>query len=210
MLCWTHVSWWFVGLNELTDAREIVYVAWDVDRYADMVKHSHVQPNGVESTQHDKLQKYFSMTTLGKISEPATIVDCNGKIMVWYLPDILLPRRIVSLLEFHIKIFGLINCQELYQHGYQGTSGFTPSINSGYAGRQQTLLAFRQLPYAGGRGIWGRTTHYISRLFHATPWGYCPRELYWFYSSEVIHLSRDFKIHWWRPHPILTSKSNIG
>jgi hypothetical protein len=26
----------------------------------------------------------------------------------------------------------------------------------------------------------------------------------------VIHLSRDFKIHWWRPHPILTSKSNIG
>jgi hypothetical protein len=68
-------------------------VPWDVDRYADMVKCSPVQTKGSE--QHAKLQKYFGRTKIGKIGEPATIVDCHGKILVWFLPDILSLCRIV-------------------------------------------------------------------------------------------------------------------
>ncbi|KAG1763081.1 hypothetical protein EDD22DRAFT_846611 [Suillus occidentalis] len=66
-------------------------------RYADMVKCSPVQTKG--SKQHAKLQKYFGRTKIGKIGEPATIVDCHGKILVWFLPDILSPCHITFSLE---------------------------------------------------------------------------------------------------------------
>jgi hypothetical protein len=79
------------SLNESIDIHETGYVAWDVERYADMAK------NGVESKQHEKLRKYFPVSPLGKISEPTTIVDNHGKILVWYLPDIVSPERVVSL-----------------------------------------------------------------------------------------------------------------
>jgi hypothetical protein len=75
--------------------RETDYVDWDVDRYANAVKCSPVLANGAP-TQHDKIQKYFSKTVLGKISQPATIIDCNGKILMWHLPNILSPSRVVS------------------------------------------------------------------------------------------------------------------
>jgi len=63
-----------------------------------MVKSSHSQPSGVPSTQHEKLRKYFPTTVLGRISEPAMIVDNHGKILVWYLPNILSGSRVVSFL----------------------------------------------------------------------------------------------------------------
>ncbi|KAG1730926.1 hypothetical protein EDD22DRAFT_852950 [Suillus occidentalis] len=69
------------------------YVDWDVDRYANAVKCSPVLANGA-LTQHDKIRKYFSKTVLGKISQPATIIDCNGKILMWHLPNILSPSRV--------------------------------------------------------------------------------------------------------------------
>lgn len=72
----------------------IDYVPWDIDWYADMVKCSPVQSNG--ESERAKLQKYFATTVMGKISEPATIVDSNGKILVWFLPDVLSPLRVVS------------------------------------------------------------------------------------------------------------------
>ncbi|KAG2111108.1 hypothetical protein DEU56DRAFT_762241 [Suillus clintonianus] len=52
------------------------------------------QPSGVPSTQKEKLRKYFPMTVLGRISEPAMIVDNHGKILVWYLPNILSGSRV--------------------------------------------------------------------------------------------------------------------
>src|SRR6267154_5214802 len=92
--CMFIISW----LNESMsiDIRETDYVAWDVERYVDMAR------NGVESTQHEKLHKYFLVSQLGKISQPTIIVDCHGKILVWYLPDIMSPQRVVSFL---LKIF---------------------------------------------------------------------------------------------------------
>lgn len=74
---------------------ETDYVDWDVDRYADKVKCSPVLANGAP-TQGDNIHKYFSKTVLGKISEPATIVDCNGKILVWHFPNILSLSHVVS------------------------------------------------------------------------------------------------------------------
>ncbi|OAX34287.1 hypothetical protein K503DRAFT_785883 [Rhizopogon vinicolor AM-OR11-026] len=76
------------SLNESIDICKTGYVAWDVEWYADMAK------NGRESKQHEKLRKYFLVSPLGKISVPTTIVDNHGKILVWYLPDIMSPECI--------------------------------------------------------------------------------------------------------------------
>src|SRR5882757_841282 len=123
--------------------------------------------NGVESKQHEKLRKYFFASPRGKISEPTTIVDNHGKILVWYLPNILSPERVVSPTQ-NILNFGLINHldKELHQCCYQGASGFTSPINSGSIGKQETDLAIRQLLRERWR-IWGRTTYCISGLFYA-------------------------------------------
>ncbi|OJA15212.1 hypothetical protein AZE42_13751 [Rhizopogon vesiculosus] len=66
-------------------------VPWDVDRYAKKVKSPSSQ-KGV--TEWERLAKVFEMTKLGRISEPATIVDIHGKILVWYLPNIMSPWRV--------------------------------------------------------------------------------------------------------------------
>jgi hypothetical protein len=33
---------------------------------------------------------------MGEITKPTTVVDRHGKFLVWYLPGLLLPHRVVS------------------------------------------------------------------------------------------------------------------
>lgn len=58
---------------------------WDYDRYAD-------------SERKRRSVQFFPKTSVGKITRPTTIVDLHGKILVWYLPSLLLPARVVGLL----------------------------------------------------------------------------------------------------------------
>ncbi|KAG2108756.1 uncharacterized protein F5147DRAFT_652738 [Suillus discolor] len=62
----------------------------DVDRFADSAKASH--PSHADSQRH-KLAKYFHCPSFGSISEPATFVDRHGRILAWYLPEIMVPDR---------------------------------------------------------------------------------------------------------------------
>jgi hypothetical protein len=58
-----------------------VSVNWDYDRFSQS-----------ETKQSDK---YFAKVEMGKITSPTTVVDVHGKILMWYLPDLLLSHRVV-------------------------------------------------------------------------------------------------------------------
>ena len=47
------------------------------------------------SKKQEEPGKYFADTQLGVITKPTTLVDIHGKIMLWYLPGLLLPSRVV-------------------------------------------------------------------------------------------------------------------
>ena len=68
----------------------------------------------------------FPREEVGHISKPATIVDCEGRIIAWYLPGILLPARQASfnfLLQFsfahaiHLERINEFNCSYLAKNG---------------------------------------------------------------------------------------------
>jgi hypothetical protein len=64
-------------------AQLLVSVDWDYDRFA-------------ESSDTKRLSgKYFTDPSIGKIINPATVVDRHGKIIMWYLPGLLVPHRVV-------------------------------------------------------------------------------------------------------------------
>ncbi|KAG1776138.1 hypothetical protein EV702DRAFT_1046308 [Suillus placidus] len=80
-----------IGVNT-TDIAKIelsrAAVDWDVERFAD---HAKVSPNplNADSQQREKLAKYFNIPSFGHISELTTFVDKHGRILGWYLPEIL-------------------------------------------------------------------------------------------------------------------------
>ncbi|KAI6161114.1 hypothetical protein EDD17DRAFT_1509572 [Pisolithus thermaeus] len=44
-----------------------------------------------------KTRQYFPYPQWGHISDPATILDVHGRVVVWYLPGIMSPARVVIL-----------------------------------------------------------------------------------------------------------------
>jgi len=44
--------------------------------------------------------KYFKSANFGYIDAPATVLDMHGKIVTWYLPEVMTPVRVVSLMTF--------------------------------------------------------------------------------------------------------------
>ncbi|KAG1893225.1 uncharacterized protein F5891DRAFT_1196677 [Suillus fuscotomentosus] len=71
-----------------------INIDWDVDRYADKVKLSPPNLDGLPSAETDRLKKFFPEVVLGKISVPTTVIDRHGKFLVVYLPNILTPSRL--------------------------------------------------------------------------------------------------------------------
>ena len=67
---------------------------WDVERFADKVKNTRVSEDG-ESLEDIKLRLHYEQATFGKLTDPGTILDKHGKIMVWVLPGVLHPKRLV-------------------------------------------------------------------------------------------------------------------
>ncbi|KIK10515.1 hypothetical protein PISMIDRAFT_20326 [Pisolithus microcarpus 441] len=58
---------------------------WDIDRFAEPAR------NVADKT------KYFPYPWWGHISDPATVLDVHGRVLVWYLPGIMPPARVVIL-----------------------------------------------------------------------------------------------------------------
>ena len=56
---------------------------WDYDRFVEA------------SETRRKNQKFFEQVHMGEVTKPATVVDKHGKILIWYLPGLLLPHHVV-------------------------------------------------------------------------------------------------------------------
>jgi hypothetical protein len=80
---------------------------WDVERFASHTR-GLKQGEGIEKRANDelvRLSKYFSLPDQQQDwTEPGTILDCHGRIMVWFLPGILSKRRVVSCLHLFLQI----------------------------------------------------------------------------------------------------------
>jgi hypothetical protein len=66
----------------------LVQINWDYERFTE---------SGVEMRMGGK---YYEVVNLGSVSKPMTIVDKHGKMILWYLPGLLLPYRVVCSTAF--------------------------------------------------------------------------------------------------------------
>ena len=69
-------------------------VDWDVDQFASKVT-SGIYSEKNLAKELERLGKYFKLPEFGRQTEPSTIVDQHGHILVWHLPDILSIQRVV-------------------------------------------------------------------------------------------------------------------
>jgi hypothetical protein len=64
-----------------------VTIDWDVEKYYQ----KHVRGGG------DKKRKRFPNPNFGKFSEPLTVVDSEGRIVLWYIPGLLSDEQLVGI-----------------------------------------------------------------------------------------------------------------
>jgi hypothetical protein len=81
---------------------QIESVPWDVERFAEYIPVT-VERHGKSSASKTRLKKFFHMPKIGDINTPAVIVDKHGRILIWYLPDIL-TGHVVSETVLFIQI----------------------------------------------------------------------------------------------------------
>jgi hypothetical protein len=67
-----------------------VYIEWDIEEY--YKKHL--------KAGNDKKRVNFPNPSFGAFSEPLTVVDSKGRIVLWYLPGLLSPEQQV----WHISV----------------------------------------------------------------------------------------------------------
>jgi hypothetical protein len=66
-------------------------------RLADRVKNTCPREDGESAHDDINITKYFKKSHFGDLDEPATIVDREGRIFCWHLPDILIFARVVTI-----------------------------------------------------------------------------------------------------------------
>ncbi|KAI6010014.1 hypothetical protein EDC04DRAFT_2610420 [Pisolithus marmoratus] len=106
-------------LNPWEDVTE-----WDVDRFAEPMK------NVMDKT------KYFPHPQWGHISDPTTILDVHGRVLVWYLPGIIPPARVVILsppppspcIDSSEYFWRLMDPQRLEDQVYESSSLKKPAV----------------------------------------------------------------------------------
>jgi hypothetical protein len=104
LLLWTL----FISLSDIGVSE--VRVDWDADSFAERAKAT-VNKTGTESLSDTSLSQFFNMPTLPDQTEPAIVIDRHGKIIVWYLPDILEDRVVgigsikSSCLAFNLLLY---------------------------------------------------------------------------------------------------------
>ena len=65
-------------------------------QFADHVKNTRPQEDGESAAADTHLAKFFTNPEFGHFSEPATILDRHDCIMLWHLPHIFSPARVVG------------------------------------------------------------------------------------------------------------------
>ncbi|KAG1764090.1 hypothetical protein EV702DRAFT_1051462 [Suillus placidus] len=83
-------------ITDIEISRAAVSIAYAaVNSYS--AKASRNPSNGMQ--QRQKLAKYFTTPSFGHITEPTTLVDKHGRILTWYLPEILMADRVECVNE---------------------------------------------------------------------------------------------------------------
>jgi hypothetical protein len=67
-----------------------VYIPWSIEDYYN----EHVKGG------RDKKRLKFPNPLLGKFSEPLTLVDSKGRIVLWYLPQLVCSEQMVRFLLY--------------------------------------------------------------------------------------------------------------
>ena len=83
---------------------------WDVCRLEERVRNRQVKKTGKEASEDREeeaepdpgLAAFFEQANFGDLTEPTTILDCFGRVMVWALPEVLHQNRLVCQLNLPI------------------------------------------------------------------------------------------------------------
>src|SRR5882724_5051035 len=72
-----------------------VRVSFDIDHYSEHIKNSRVKHNDQVAKELGCLSKFYKPEKGRVHQEPIVVMDCHGQILLWYLPEVLSPARLV-------------------------------------------------------------------------------------------------------------------
>ncbi|KAL4080429.1 hypothetical protein J3A83DRAFT_4366753 [Scleroderma citrinum] len=84
---------------------------WDFEQFEDKVSWSTSASTNPDQTT-TKLAKYFQSLNLGCLDEPHTTLDKHGKVILWYLPNLISPSQVVIVI-FSLFVHHLSNISPL-------------------------------------------------------------------------------------------------
>lgn len=109
-----------------------VRTTWDADRYADfIIGHSTIN-EATEARLKAEFPPLFSEPTL--LVQPGIITDIFGKILVWYLPAILHPRRQVWSIVQNLYFYHSEPPRQIFSGAFANCVGFCGSTRLPQAG----------------------------------------------------------------------------
>ena len=87
---------------QLSNFYNIGKTQWDAVRFADKAKNTKVTKSRTEAEADRSLRQHFHEAHFKDLTEPTTILDRHGKVIVWALPDILHPNHLVRSRHMHL------------------------------------------------------------------------------------------------------------
>src|SRR5882724_5151158 len=76
-----------------------VRVSFDVEHYSEHIINSQVNHNDQVAKELECLSKFYTPQNGGEHKETMVVVDCNGWILLWYLPKVLSTARLVRVIS---------------------------------------------------------------------------------------------------------------
>src|SRR5882672_9786093 len=73
-----------------------VMVPFDIERYSEHIKNPRLKHNDQVSKELGCLSKFYKHEKGAVHQEPMVVMDCHGRILLWYLPEVLSTARLVS------------------------------------------------------------------------------------------------------------------
>ena len=96
-----------------------VATSWDFDDYTQACHKQNIF-SGLQQKERNLLKKFPWITKdeIRSITTPRTITDCNGKILLWVLPQLLSPRLQVRIFYCQVSVIehSVANYLRMYVH----------------------------------------------------------------------------------------------
>lgn len=72
-------------------------VPFDVERFAERIKNSRFNNENQAIDGLARLSNFYKLEDHGLHEKPISVVDCEGRILLWYLPGVLSKERVVRI-----------------------------------------------------------------------------------------------------------------